>query len=184
MTNPPITYFKDFLSAEANEIFKSLSEDLAWVRRDTTPRMEYYVNSVNVPYTYGGGDFARTYEAQPTHPTIDKVKDCLEKFTGTIFEVCFLNRYLNQSDHLGYHSDNSPEMDDGRPIGIVSFGVERDIWFRPINSANDVTKVKLGHGSLCLMLPGMQDTHQHRIPKAGFQCGERISMTFRGYLKI
>ncbi len=45
-----------------------------------------------------------------------------------------------------------------------------------------ITKLKLGHGSLCLMQPGMQDTHQHRIPKAGFQCGERISLTFRGYV--
>ena len=30
---------------------------------------------------------------------------------------------------------------------------------------------------------GMQDTWQHRIPKASFQCGERISLTFRGYVR-
>lgn len=72
-------------------------------------------------------------------------------------------------------------MDASRPIAIVSFGVEREIWFRPINSVNEITKLKLQHGSLCVMAPGMQDTHQHRIPKAGFQCGERISLTFRGY---
>ena len=44
--------------------------------------------------------------------------------------------------------------------------------------------LRLGHGSLCLMAPGMQDTWQHRIPKASFQCGERISLTFRGYVDI
>jgi alkylated DNA repair dioxygenase AlkB len=72
-------------------------------------------------------------------------------------------------------------MDDKRPIATISLGVEREIWFRP-NNSTDITKVLLGNGSLCLMLPGMQETHQHRIPKAPFHCGERISLTFRGYI--
>lgn len=78
-------------------------------------------------------------------------------------------------------------MDDDRPIAIVSLGVEREIWFRSILGTNskpsygEIEKVILQHGSLCLMSPGMQDTHQHRIPKASFQCGERISLTYRGY---
>jgi alkylated DNA repair dioxygenase AlkB len=101
-------------------------------------------------------------------------------------------------------------MDDARPIAIISLGVERDIMFRQILSPTcsccrakrdeshkmscyvrdswktnftQIEKQKLGHGSLCLMAPGMQDTWQHRIPKAGFQCGERISLTFRGYIQ-
>lgn len=101
------------------------------------------------------------------------------------FEVCFLNRYLDQSDHLGWHADDSPEMDDARPIAVISLGVEREIWFRPIpvkgEPPQEVSKVRLGHGSLFLMHPGMQETHQHRIPKASSLCGERISLTFRGY---
>lgn len=28
-----------------------------------------------------------------------------------------------------------------------------------------------------------QDNWMHRIPKAAFQCGARISLTFRGYVK-
>jgi alkylated DNA repair dioxygenase AlkB len=178
MTTPPITYIPDFLT---NPDYFEYLKELAWVRRDNTPRMEYYINSVNVPYTYGKGEFARTYEPQPMDMTLSIIKASVEVRFNTTFEVCFLNRYLNQKDHLGWHSDNSPEMDDSRPIAIVSFGVERDIWFRPIGSSDDITKLKLGNGSLCLMAPGMQDTHQHRIPKASFHCGERISLTFRGY---
>jgi hypothetical protein len=32
------------------------------------------------------------------------------------------------------------------------------------------------------MLPGMQDTHYHRIPKSDREVGPRISLTFRGYV--
>jgi alkylated DNA repair dioxygenase AlkB len=177
----PITYIKDFVS-DTDVCFKRLSEELAWVHRDTTPRHEYYVNDFGVPYTYGSGDFARTYEAQPMHAIISYLRMKLEAETKEKYEVCFLNRYLNQSDHLGWHSDNSPEMDDARPIAIISFGVEREIWFRSMEEPKVVSKMKLENGSLCLMHPGMQDTHQHRIPKASFMCGERISLTFRGYV--
>jgi alkylated DNA repair dioxygenase AlkB len=73
-------------------------------------------------------------------------------------------------------------MDDERPIAIVTLGAEREIWFCPNTDRTDITKLVLGNGSLCVMAPGMQDTHWHRIPKAGFECGPRISITFRGYV--
>ena len=181
----PFTYHTDFLPASAGALFDQLRNELAWVRHGegTVPRMEYYVSKLGLPYTYGKGEFARTYQPQPTHDAIEAIRIGVEMYLdeGVTFEVCFLNRYLNQSDHLGWHSDNSPEMDDGRPIAIVSFGVSREIQFRTIGSADQVERLVLEHNSLCFMAPGMQDTHQHRIPKAGRQCGERVSLTFRGY---
>jgi alkylated DNA repair dioxygenase AlkB len=126
---------------------------------------------------------------------------------GEFFDVVFLNGYKDGSDHLGWHSDDSEEMDDMRPIAIVTLGQAREIWFRErpitkllgngtisldsgppkratnvtVTSQPEVEKLTLEHGSLCLMAAGMQDTHQHRIPKAAFQpCGPRISLTFRG----
>ena len=108
-----------------------------------------------------------------------------ELYAGYEFDVCFLNGYENGRDHLGWHADDSPEMDDARPIAIVSLGAEREIWFRDIRSYEtgiNPEKLLLGNGSLCLMQPGMQDTHQHRIPKSPrHDCGPRISFTFRGY---
>jgi hypothetical protein len=47
----------------------------------------------------------------------------------------------------------------------------------------DVEKLELENGSMTIMAPGMQDTHQHRIPKASFVCVERVSLTFRTYVK-
>jgi len=201
----PITYYPDWarsIGSNPDDWFRSLSDDLDWEHREDgkVPRMEYYSNDFNNPYMYGTGKGQREYLPMPYHPVMTEIRKALENLTGTVFEVCFLNRYLNQSHHLGWHADDSTEMDDEKPIGIVSLGVEREIWFRskplvdvwkiakalgsePSVSIVEPEKLKLGHGSLCLMNKGMQDTHQHRIPKASFTCGERISLTFRGYVK-
>jgi alkylated DNA repair dioxygenase AlkB len=197
----PITYVpKHILNADA--ALAALRDELQWVKHDDAPRHEYYCNDYPKHYTYGRGNGVRTYEPQPYHPVILEIRKSVEAFANSVFEVCFLNRYLNQRDQLGWHADDSPEMDDARPIAIVSLGVEREIWFRPnikqdpqdpdpFRSWGDspadtasIEKLKLGHGSLCLMAAGMQDEWQHRIPKASFQCGERISLTFRGYVSV
>jgi len=176
-----VRYFPVFTETP-DEDFKALWNDLAWQRRDNAPRLEYYTNLIPVPYAYGRGRGVREYQPQPIHPIIEFYRKELESRFGVHFEVCFLNGYQDQKDHLGWHADDSLEMDDARPIAIVSLGVEREIWFRPQDDKQAVTKLKLGHGSVCLMPRGFQDTHYHRIPKASFECGERISLTFRGYV--
>lgn len=97
-------------------------------------------------------------------------------------EVVFLNGYVDAKDHLGWHADDGETMDDERPIVIVTFGSAREIWFCPEGDTNNVTKLVLESGSMCVMAPGMRDTHKYRIPKAGFLCGPRISTTFRGFV--
>lgn len=182
----PARYYPEFV-ATPDAALAALRDDLAWERRSDAPRCEYYCNDVAAPYVYGRGRGRRLYEPRPYHPAILAIRTALEALSGAKFEVCFLNRYLDQSDHLGWHADDSPEMDDARPIASVSLGVCREIWFR-LSGTNvadhpgNIEKLKLGHGSLCLMLPGMQGYWQHRIPKASFRCGERISLTFRGYV--
>lgn len=182
----PITYIPGFI-LDPCSVFTELAHGLIWERRDNSPRHEYYCNDINIPYTYGRGRGVRSYHPKPFSDPILKIRKKLEELTSVYFEVCHLNRYLNQSDHLGWHSDDSPEMDDARPIAIVSvsLGVEREIWFREREGDVDnkiPEKLLLENGSLCLMAPGMQDAWQHRIPKASFQCGERISLTYRGYV--
>lgn len=169
--------------ANPDEVFLALQNELQWERRGSTPRSEYYINTLgDIPYQYGSGQGVREYLPRPIHPVVAEMLVQLQKEEGAAFDVCFLNRYHNQKDHLGWHADDSPEMDDNRPIAIISLGVEREIWFRENAKPEEIVKLKLEHGSLCLMAAGTQDTHQHRIPKAGFTCGERISLTFRGYV--
>jgi alkylated DNA repair dioxygenase AlkB len=207
----PIDYTPGWIRPEAADAsFIRLWDELAWVRHDGVPRREYYVHAEDKPYSYGLAAYARTYESQPMHRELLIIWMGAEALCGHGFDTCFLNGYDDGKDHLGWHSDDSPEMDDARPILIVTLGAEREIWFRKRpelvaaemekftnenwglgpeayderkEKLSAITKLKLGHGSLCVMKPGMQDTHQHRIPKSSENtCGPRISMTFRGYV--
>lgn len=187
----PVLYIPDFVP-KPYEALARLHDELEWERRPDVPRSEYYCNDSPHPYVYGRDRGRRLYEPRPYHPVILSIREKLETVTKGPLDVCFLNMYLDQSDQLGWHADDSPEMDDARAVVSVSLGVEREIWFRPKNSPkpesgkNDpnVEKLLLQNGSAAIMQPGMQDTHQHRIPRAGFQCGIRISLTFRGYVEV
>jgi hypothetical protein len=178
---PPISYIERFVG-DPDRLFEQLKA-IEWERRDDAPRFEYYCNDYDEPYTYGRGRGERTYERQPMPEAALYIRVMLEAHADAIFEACFLNRYEDARDHLGWHADDSPEMDSERPIAIVSLGAEREIWFRRKGSNALPRKLLLQHGSLCLMAPRMQMFWEHRIPKASFQCGERISLTFRGYVK-
>ena len=179
----PFIYVPNFIENPA-AVFETLWNDIAWLRIGNTPRREYYCNDFPKDYTYGSGAGVRTYAPQPYHPLMLGMRRKLEAFAKASFEALFLNGYENCRDSLGWHADKSPEMDPKRPIGIISVGAEREIWFAPNDNLKDVTKLKLESGSLCLMAAGMQETHVHRIPKAGYECGPRISLTYRGYIEV
>lgn len=170
-------------SLDAEEAFERLMTELNWVHAGTTvPRKEYYVHEQGLAYTYGTGEFARTYESQPDHDVIVQIRNALLVETGVLFDVVFLNLYEHQHHHLGWHADDSPEMSDDHPIVSVSLGAERYIWWREIGSKEEPNKQLLESGSAFIMPPGMQDTHVHRIPKHDRPCGPRISLTFRKYV--
>jgi alkylated DNA repair dioxygenase AlkB len=166
--------------------------DLDWVRIGSTPRSEYFVSRLGHPYTYGEGAGQRTYQPQPTTDSLEALWIGAEALTTAalvvakvptktvLFDVVFLNHYLDGKDQLGWHADDSPEMDDARPITIVSLGATREIHFRD-NANQNITKVTMHDGDMIIMPAGMQDTHMHKIPKSGLhKCGPRISLTFRG----
>jgi len=107
---------------------QALDELLAidWEQRDA-PRKEYYCNDIAAPYAYGNGAGRRTYHPRPWPDVVKRIQAYLEGLLTTKLEVCFLNRYDTNRDHLGWHADDSPEMDPARPIVVVSFGSERTI---------------------------------------------------------
>lgn len=200
MKGKPYSYTQDFLYRFFGlfDVFDMLDTELAWVQREA-PRKEYWTNSLNRPYTYGRGAGQRTYESQIAHPMIDAVADILEERLGFRYEGCFLNRYQDEHDSLGWHSDDDLGINHDRPIAVVTVGAARDIMIRPIaykdtigvatdgkesyvvdlTPATMIERVTLESGSLLLMKSGMQQTHQHRIPKGSAKCGPRISLTFR-----
>ncbi len=186
----PVTYLPGFVGSPdfAWLLYRDLHASLPWTRAGNTPRMECYFNDAPVPYAYGVGAGRRTYLPEPTwHPAVMVMRRRLEailQLAGPL-DVCFCNLYADQREQLGWHADDSPEMDDARPVVTVSLGVARQIWLRPSTQPTDpstIERITLEPGSALVMHPGMQDAWEHRIPKHDRPCGPRISLTFRGYV--
>lgn len=97
---------------------------------------------------------------------------------------CFLNRYDHDRQALGWHSDDSDIMDHTKAVVVVSFGEPREIWWRKKGDKGVVpteNRQLLEPGSLFVMPPGFQQTHEHRIPKGDRPMQTRISLTFRAF---
>ena len=178
MINAPIQYIPAFVDDPVS-VFDVLWAELPWERRPDAPRRECWMNDFGTAYTYGSGKGVRTYVPVDWHPTVKAMQQRLLQEGCQSFEGCFINGYEGPRDHLGWHADDSPEIDPNKPIAVISFGSSRRIWFRE-TGRDTHEEWLLEPGSLLLMLPGMQQTHQHRIPKHSADCGPRISLTFRG----
>jgi alkylated DNA repair dioxygenase AlkB len=166
---------------EADAQFERMWNTLDWERRDDAPRREYWQNNYDLPYTYGRGAGERTYAAKPWDDFVKSTMERLNAEFGFRLDCCFMNGYADKRDALGWHADDSPEMDPTEPVISLSLGGERDIEIRD-NERTYAERFRLGHGSVFIMTPGMQQTHQHRIPKAGYEVGPRISLTYRGMI--
>lgn len=173
-----------FSSAASKEVVKSWADDawlnFPWEDRGA-PRRECFFSEKGEPYTYGSGAGARTYYPKAAPLMLEELTRAAEELCGCRFELCFANGYAGAREHLGWHADDSDEIDDNRPIAVMSLGAEREIWVKPRGTGADaVEKIMLPSGSLFVMKAGMQDTHFHRIPKHSAECGYRVSLTWRG----
>lgn len=160
--------------------------EIPWVEA-TEARRECFMAEETFRYTYGSGRGVRTYQSVPYLPMVRQVLNALNRFGvyGDGYNVCFLNRYEDDHQHLGWHADDSPGMRHEHPIAVVSFGAERDIWWREPGQVGEVPserRQRLGSGSVFVMPPGFQQRYQHRIPKGDRACGPRVSLTFRRYV--
>lgn len=96
----------------------------------------------------------------------------------------FGSYYKDEHQHLGWHSDDSPEMDMDHPISVVSCGEPRFIYVKERyykGEVPDENKYLLTNGSLFIMPSGYQKDHLHKIPRGGHSMEGRISLTFRKY---
>ena len=181
--NPPVLYIppNDIIPQDA---FLILDKTTPWVKV-TDAREECFMSiPAGLSYTYGSGKGVRTYISVEMSPKVYWIQKLMHanypETRGT--DICFLNKYADEKNSLYYHSDNSPEIDPEFPVISVSYGAEREIWLRPIGQKGDPThKYLLQSGSVFVMLPGMQATWEHRIPKCDRPCGPRISLTYRRF---
>jgi len=137
------------------------------------PRLEAIIGDGD--YSYSGV----TLKAQPWGKQgLYFIKQRIEKTTGFSYGIGIGNQYRDGNDHIGWHSDDSPEMGKNPAIASLSLGATRKFQLRH-KQTRQVYTFELTHGSLFVMLPGCQEQYHHRICKAPKQDGLRINWTFR-----
>lgn len=177
------TYFADKIPCDP-EVMKAELLGLEWLTKRTA-RHEYFMADKDREYVYGNkGTGDEKYFSKPFSKEVNSLRQWLNIDLGTKFNVCFLNKYDDDKQHLGWHADDFEGMLQDEPIAVISFGAEREIWVKRKEETGTVPpeqRIKLQEGSLFLMPVGYQDTHFHRIPKHDRPCGWRISLTFRSF---
>lgn len=123
-------------------------------------------------YTFSG----KTLEPNGWTPLLSQLLDLLEQETGVRFNSVLCNLYRDGSDSVSWHADDEPEVTG--PIASVSIGDNRTFKIRN-NETREVTSYQLGGGSLLVMPLGLQQTHQHCVPKTKKPVGPRLNLTFR-----
>ena len=177
-------YIKDYIK-DKDPLFNHLLNEINWLQL-TEARKEYFMSNEPLSYTYGGGNSARTYQSSEFTLPIKEMLDSLNNNYKCNYNVCFLNRYDTQKNALGWHADDSPEMNMKHDICVISLGAEREIYWKEKSFKGEVpleNKQLLHNGSLFIMPAGFQKDHYHKIPKCDKNCGVRISLTFRNYIK-
>ena len=174
---------------ETPAAFETWAESIPWADRTTARRECFMSDPAGVSYTYGEGRGQRTYTSvlpdEYVRYAMYHVNEVMARRGWGAMSGCFLNRYDTKKNALHWHADDFTGMKHARHgVAIVSCGEPREIWWR-LKGQTGVTPPEqrqlLAPGSLLIMPPGMQFTHEHRIPRGDRDMGMRVSMTFRAF---
>ena len=166
--------------SQARALFASLQQ-LPWTRGKfrghAVPRDEIWIG----PYAYRFS--GRTLEPIAWRDEVEAARTQIQRRYGGNYNSVLLNRYVDETDSVSWHSDDEPEMDSEHPIASLSLGAAREFKIRPIQAVTPQTRLvrtyALTSGSLLIMPPGFQARFQHCVPKSRTLCGTRINLTFR-----
>ena len=171
-----VFYEPDFLH-DPDSLLETLMIEVDWEHRQMS-RRECWMNPLGTPYIYGHYGKEQICLPREYHPSVAELAIALCKVEIDV-DACFLARYDDQHHHHAWHADDHPEIDTGRPIVLISLGAERDIMFRR-KGETAVETLTLASGSILIMGPGMQTTHEYCVPKHPRPCAPHISLTYRG----
>lgn len=106
------------------------------------------------------------------------ISDRAGRTAGATFNYALINNYLDNTNSIGYHSDDEKELGKYPIIAGISLGQERQIYFKS-KVTGEVLKITLPHNSLVIMHYPTNKYWAHSIPKTTKKKGQRISLTFR-----
>lgn len=147
-----------------------------WGKPHLQPRLTAWHGDAGSRYRYSG--LALT--PQPWTPSLEAIKRDIEAAGGQRYNSVLLNLYRNESDSVGWHSDNEAELGRHPAIASLSLGATRRFKMRHKHRKDlPIFSLDLPSGSLLLMSGTTQACWQHAVEKEKLATGPRINLTFR-----
>jgi alkylated DNA repair dioxygenase AlkB len=178
-----LLFWPKWISPEqAERCYQQLAQQLNWQqpaikifgKAVLIPRQQVWMGDPHCSYKYSGVLF----EPEPWHPLVWQLTDRVNQLYQTRFNSVLLNWYADGQQHMGWHSDDEPELGNNPQIASLSLGQQRFFDLKHKNLGTQL-KLGLGHGSLLLMTGQCQQYWQHRVPKMAAATEGRINLTFR-----
>lgn len=163
---------KDNFWVDQMKLFETLRDTIAWEGSMAARRTA----SFGVPYNYA----QMQYPAVPMHEALQPVVEKLNEVLVVRFNNCLLNFYETGQSKMGFHADDTTDLQPGTGVAIVSLGYARKLTYR--NKANPALQraFVLQPGSVLYMSSAVQDEWVHAIKKQK-GVGPRISLTWRAF---
>ena len=138
------------------------------------PRRQIWMGDPHCSYRYSGV----TFQPEPWQAGLQQLCDRLVRHTGHPLNAVLLNHYQHGEHHMGWHSDDEPELGQDPVILSLSLGQTRrfDLKHKQLNTQ---LSLELKDGDLLVMGGTCQRFWQHRVPKQTRLDAERFNLTFR-----
>jgi len=178
-----LCFYQNFLTTvEANNLLNVFLNDLDWAEESINmfgksilvPRLVCWYGHKKAIYRYSGVK----HTPLPWTKSLSELKGKVEAVTQQTFNSVLGNLYRNESDSMGWHSDNEKELGNEPFIASLSLGEER-IFKIKHKSTKQQLNISLPSGSLVTMSGSFQHYWQHSIPKSTAPKKPRINLTFR-----
>ncbi|ALX27545.1 putative alkylated DNA repair protein [Golden Marseillevirus] len=195
MAEPPIKHYKRYLYGRRKKVIRLLDATEFLSPEETAIRMRGMVIPVprlqigfgaeeGLAYGFTGVQVNAKKWPLPIESLATRIRDFLESEDVLPKEspppnYVLVNKYVNGNHYIGWHSDKEKRLDTKYPIVSLSLGAARDFCLRLIKDQKHKRNILLENGDLVVMLPGMQQTWQHCIPKRKNVTETRYNLTFR-----
>ena len=167
-------------------MFRALEHEVPWAqetirmgaREILQPRLTAWIGDPEARYTYS----RRTFTPQPWTPTLQALRDRLNREADARFNSVLANLYRDGQDSMGWHADKERELGPNPLIASVSLGGTRRFLLRHQKKSAPGVGLDLEDGSLLWMSGTTQHFWRHAVPKTKRPVAPRINLTFRRIL--
>ena len=177
-----LIYNANFLDTQfAEKLFQLLYTETNWIQE---PIKIFGKEMMQPRLTHLFGERSYSYsniimDPEPFPELLQHLKNKLENFTKSTFNVCLANLYRDGQDSMGWHSDDEKELGKNPTIASISLGEERMFHLQHKTKKELKQKFVLAPGSLLIMAGETQHFWKHQLPKTKKQVAPRINLTFR-----